>query len=351
MVSIEAYGDPVVPPFTPGSDYIDLIQITVYYTAVDTSCQPEISGDHVVTQDCSFDGIEDGNDPARLVDGVDSGAGSTNTASITIESGVLTVNANQTIAAGSFIPTGGSIAIADGGMLKPGSPMWLVDIDSDGYPNSSVAYIQLASPTNGRRKNLMTSLIIADCDDGDADSNISCCSPETLYADIDGDGYGDPNSSVTECAPYAGYVADNTDCYDANPATTNAEIAYPGSTTCSSSHRGDGSFDYNCNGTQTKCGTTYNKSTSGTSVSWEEELGGCNNSNSRCKVNYNTIYYSATISCGQTGGICTASNGKQGGNCNCNSGACSNGSDDCYMASSATTGLCSAISTGTQACQ
>jgi hypothetical protein len=40
----------------------------------------------------------------------------------------------------------------------------------------------------------------------------------TFYADIDGDGYGDPNNSITTCdEPEEGFITDNTDCNDSNP--------------------------------------------------------------------------------------------------------------------------------------
>ncbi len=38
------------------------------------------------------------------------------------------------------------------------------------------------------------------------------------YADDDGDGFGDPNNVVSLCAPLDGFIADATDCDDANPA-------------------------------------------------------------------------------------------------------------------------------------
>ncbi|MCB9758486.1 MAG: hypothetical protein H6739_01470 [Alphaproteobacteria bacterium] len=58
----------------------------------------------------------------------------------------------------------------------------------------------------------------------------------TWYADLDGDGYGDANNSVTTCAQPTGYVLDSTDCDD-----TNASI-YPGA-----SEIADG-LDNDCDG-------------------------------------------------------------------------------------------------------
>lgn len=70
----------------------------------------------------------------------------------------------------------------------------------------------------------------------------------TWYRDADGDTYGNPSVTTISATQPAGYVADNHDCYDADPAGTNAELAFPGQTQFFISHRGDGSFDYDCSG-------------------------------------------------------------------------------------------------------
>jgi hypothetical protein len=54
-----------------------------------------------------------------------------------------------------------------------------------------------------------------DCDDTDPAIN-----PATIwYADTDGDGFGDPTSTLTQCSQPAGYVLDNTDCDDTSNTT------------------------------------------------------------------------------------------------------------------------------------
>ena len=54
-------------------------------------------------------------------------------------------------------------------------------------------------------------------------ANFGSLTPQTYYADLDADSYGDPASSISACTPPAFYVLDNTDCDDTdglvNPAT------------------------------------------------------------------------------------------------------------------------------------
>jgi hypothetical protein len=71
------------------------------------------------------------------------------------------------------------------------------------------------------------------------------CAEPVWYRDSDKDGYGDKKSSLRASKPPHGYVANSLDCYDANPD------ARPGQTRFFRQHRGDGSYDYDCDGTAT----------------------------------------------------------------------------------------------------
>ncbi len=102
------------------------------------------------------------------------------------------------------------------------------DADGDGYGDPNV-FENACSPSPG---------FVADntdCDDTDpainpgaveicngvddnCDGNIDEGLQLTFYADADGDGYGDPNVFENACSPSPGFVADNTDCDDTNPA-------------------------------------------------------------------------------------------------------------------------------------
>lgn len=77
-----------------------------------------------------------------------------------------------------------------------------------------------------------------------ADSSTQNRCVTVFYRDVDGDGFGDPSTALTSCSAPAGYVDNGGDCYDAN------KKAYPGKIGRFATHRGDGSFDYDCDGVQ-----------------------------------------------------------------------------------------------------
>ncbi len=81
---------------------------------------------------------------------------------------------------------------------------------------------------------------------GAGSSGSAGCAPRLFFVDADGDGFGDPASSTLACEAPQGHVEDDSDCYDGNPA------ARPGQTKWFASDRGDGSFDYDCDGMGTK---------------------------------------------------------------------------------------------------
>jgi hypothetical protein len=73
--------------------------------------------------------------------------------------------------------------------------------------------------------------------DDDCDGSIDEDGADAWYADTDGDGFGDPGAVATGCTAPAGYVADATDCDDANAA------AYPGAAEACTD-----AADLNCDG-------------------------------------------------------------------------------------------------------
>ena len=58
---------------------------------------------------------------------------------------------------------------------------------------------------------------LCDAADNDCDGDIDEDGASTFYADMDGDGFGDPDVSEEACEAPSDYVIDDTDCDDTNP--------------------------------------------------------------------------------------------------------------------------------------
>ena len=129
---------------------------------------------------------------------------------------------------------------------------WYADVDGDGYGDPATA-----TPACDQPSGYLDASVATDCDDGDAsihpgadeycDGVDTDCDGtaddsdvldfDTWYADVDGDGYGDPGAATTACSQPSGSIADATDCDDAD-----ADV-YPGADeTCDS-------VDNDCDGT------------------------------------------------------------------------------------------------------
>lgn len=268
---------------------------------------------------------------------------SANAATLTLNAGAsVTINTGGALASGSVVLNGGTIAIASGGILEPGAPLYVADGDGDGWA-SNPATLYTATQSGRRRFSLMRSPTTADCSDtnystanqccatnGSACANSGVCCSNACGTNVDSDGYfstaaGTTGTCQANSLPY-------TDCYDGNAH------AYPGSTYCSATHRGDGSFDYNCSSTATKCGTVLNYSS--TSYTWTgvHGTGSCNRNNADCRSNSALLYAPITSSCGQTAATCASTSLIESG-----CGACGESPDSFYG--------CTNVSASMQTCQ
>lgn len=109
------------------------------------------------------------------------------------------------------------------------SPVVVGSLASENLSGSITVTIPLGTPVgNGYRMRLSaTNLPVVSADNG---SDIALFGDTLFYEDADGDGYGNPDVSVTACLQPNGYVSNADDCNDAEPAahTGMAEILYDG---------------------------------------------------------------------------------------------------------------------------
>lgn len=140
------------------------------------------------------------------------------------------------------------------------SEVWYRDDDEDGY-GLDAATISACDAPDGY------AALGGDCDDDDEvinpdadetcdgtdddcdglidDADPSVIGVSTWYLDDDADGYGVPETTALACTKPDGYARSSDDCDDAN------SDVHPGATDYHTVDRGDGSFDYDCDGAST----------------------------------------------------------------------------------------------------
>ncbi|MEY3835978.1 MAG: hypothetical protein RI989_1406 [Bacteroidota bacterium] len=155
-------------------------------------------------------------------------------------SGTFTVTLTVTNAAGNNTTTSSIVVQA--------SVTYYADADGDGFGNNAITQTGCAAPAGYVASN-------TDCNDGAAGINPSAAeicnaadencnglvdegiATNVYFADADGDGFGNPNASVNNCAQPVGYISNNTDCADASAAVN------PNATELCNNN-----IDDNCNG-------------------------------------------------------------------------------------------------------
>jgi hypothetical protein len=126
----------------------------------------ESNGDVHITGDCSFSGDT----------GLDAGSGTTNTTTLYIDSGIVTLQPNQIVGVGKIVMNGGILSLASDGTaaVKPGAGIWMIDADGDGYPASEEQTISSTSPgAEYVRRNTLVGYDLAsvDCYDTGTDAD------------------------------------------------------------------------------------------------------------------------------------------------------------------------------------
>ncbi len=119
----------------------------------------------------------------------------------------------------------------NGAIDEDGLSTWFLDSDADGFGANASASAACEAPSASH------TIVGDDCDDTDANNfpgNAEACDGKdndcdttvdeevtiTVFADVDGDGYGDPDQSAERCSDGGGFVLDDTDCDDSDSSSS-----------------------------------------------------------------------------------------------------------------------------------
>ena len=166
--------------------------------------------------------------------------------------------------------------------------LWFPDRDGDGFGDGEAGVVSCSplddhvaedgdcDDDNGQANPAMDEWCNGFDDDCDgAVDDDAALDPSTWYPDGDGDGYGAASDYVHACDAPTGFVDNFGDCYDDNVH------ANPGQTAWFDVDRGDGSFDYDCNGAADRELTEFGSCDWGSSCSlnaygwWEWSIPDC----------------------------------------------------------------------------
>jgi hypothetical protein len=196
------------------------------YVADNTDCDDNNASINPGATDIPNNGIDencDGSDVSiwftdgGIFNSIDNGGVSVNNAEIQLLYTLGEVNVREVIA--------GNISISEGfiGSFNGISAIWYTDSDEDGYgdPNTMLyastqpaGYIADNTDCDDSRADIYPGAI--EIPDNEVDEDCDGFDAKTWYADTDGDGFGDPNTSQVANEQPPNYVADNTDCDDNN---------------------------------------------------------------------------------------------------------------------------------------
>lgn len=147
------------------------------------------------------------------------------------------------------------------------------DDDGDGYTENQGDCNDANSAINPGATEVCGDTVDDNCNsDLNEEDAIGC---DNYYRDYDSDGYGSATDYKCLCSGEGYYTsANNGDCYDYNSSANPAQGGY------FSTSRGDGSYDYDCDGSQTKYDTSSGNCSGAvwicsTTTGWESGVASC----------------------------------------------------------------------------
>jgi len=208
---------------------------TEYCDSVDNDCDGTIDNDYALDADLWYaDADGDGQgDAETTASSCDEPLGYVDNATDCDDTEPLAFVGGSEICDGSDNDCDGAIDDADDDVDSSTYSDWYIDGDGDGWGSADTVQSACDAPDGfvdnttdcDDTEPLAWTGATEVCDDVDndcdgatdsADGDVDLSSQREWWADTDGDGYGDPDSNTAACEQPSGYIADSTDCDDAD---------------------------------------------------------------------------------------------------------------------------------------